>query len=54
MTTQEIFDAIRLLRNAPDETKTQRLIEVLDEDKDGELDLEELRRVSHTLCFPNF
>ena len=36
---------MRKLRNAPDETKTQRLIEVLDEDKDGELDLEELRNV---------
>ena len=40
---------MRKLRNAPDETKTQRLIEVLDEDKDGELNLEELRKVSMTV-----
>lgn len=46
VTTEELFEAVRKLRNAPDETKTQRLIEVLDEDKDGELDLEELRNVS--------
>ena len=46
VTTDELFDAIRKLRNAPDETKTQRLIEVLDEDRDGELDLDELRKVS--------
>ena len=46
MTTEELFEAVRKLRNAPDETKTQRLIEVLDEDNDGELNLEELRKVS--------
>lgn len=50
VTTQELFEAIRQLRNAPDETKTQRLIEVLDEDKDGELDLEELRRAVKLLA----
>jgi len=50
VTTEEIFDAVRKLRNAPDETKTQRLIEVLDEDKDGELDLEELRNAVKLLA----
>lgn len=50
VTTDELFDAIRKLRNAPDETKTQRLIEVLDEDRDGELDLEELRKAVKLLA----
>lgn len=45
MTTQELFEAIQKLRNAPTETKTQRLLEVLDEDKDGAINLEELRKV---------
>ena len=45
VTTQELFEAIQKLRNAPTETKTQRLLEVLDEDKDGAINLEELRKV---------
>ena len=46
VTTHELFDAIQKLRNAPDEYKTQRLLEVLDDDQDGEISLEELRKVS--------
>ena len=45
VTTKELFEAIQKLRNAPDEAKTMRLLEVLDRDADGEIELEELRRV---------
>ena len=38
------------LRNAPNEAKTKRLVEVLDANSDGEIDLDELKLVSmHTL-----
>ena len=45
VTTHELFEAIQALRNAPDEAKTKRLLEVLDQDSDGEMNLEELRMV---------
>lgn len=49
MTTSELFDAVKKLRNAPNEAKTIRLLEVLDEDNDGEISLEELRKVKRSL-----
>jgi len=43
VSTQELFEAIQKLRNAPDQLKTHRLLQVLDQDSDGAIELEELR-----------
>lgn len=50
VTTSELFDAVKKLRNAPNEAKTIRLLEVLDEDNDGEISLEELRKSLHLVA----
>ena len=49
VSTAELFEAIQKMRNAPNEVKTQRLLEVLDDDKDGEISLDELRKVGFEL-----
>ena len=45
ITTQELFEAIRTSKDAPTEDKARKICELLDMDKDGALDLDELKKV---------
>ena len=40
---------MRKLQKVPQETKLQHIVQVLDEDKDGRIDIEDALKVSHAL-----
>ena len=46
ITIQEMINAVRRLNNAPSEDKCRKIAEMLDQDKDGTLQLDEIGMVS--------
>jgi len=53
VTTTELFNALKKL-NAPNETRIQNLIEIMDEDSDGVIDLNEIRSTIQLLVSEHF
>ena len=49
ITTEELSTAIKKLHSFPNEDKCRRISELLDEDKDGNVDLDSLHRVGAAL-----
>jgi hypothetical protein len=47
ITTEELIGAIRKLQNAPSEAKCRKIADMLDQDKDGALDLDDVETVGY-------
>ena len=51
MSINELVLAMRKIQKLPDETKLQRVVQVLDEDQDGVIDVSDALKVNIKFCF---